>query len=95
MSTQSYGVRPMMHIKHEHGEHEQPVQKNPFCDRPEEQVFNLPHYHAFLLLGKERLFASHLTQSVLRGTYVPIHNGSFAAGATALGHYQGAGGASE
>lgn len=38
------------------------AQGDPFCDSPKERVVNLPHYHAFILLGKERLFASHLTQ---------------------------------
>jgi hypothetical protein len=41
----------MMAMEHEHP-----------CAPPEERVFNVPHYHAFILLGKEKLYASHLTQ---------------------------------
>jgi hypothetical protein len=45
----------MMHMDHKHGEPDP-------CSRPGESVFNEPHYHAFVVLGKKRLFASHLTQ---------------------------------
>ena len=56
MASRSYASRRLMGMGHDH-----PGEENP-CDAPKEHVFNLPHYHAFALLGKERLFASHLTQ---------------------------------
>jgi hypothetical protein len=42
-------------------DHDHPGEED-ICAPPGERVFNEPHYHAFILLGKERLFASHLTQ---------------------------------
>jgi len=57
MVTQSYGARRRQKLHDHHGEG-----KDPYCDPQQERVLNLPHYHAFMLLGKERLFASHLTQ---------------------------------
>jgi len=58
MTTQSDGTSLVMPAAHDH--HGQ--KEDPFGDPPKDRVDNLPHYHAFLLLGKERLFASHLTQ---------------------------------
>jgi hypothetical protein len=58
----SYSARLMTLKEPEHGAHEHGQEKDPMCDPPGEYVFNMPHYHAFLLLGKQRLFACHLTQ---------------------------------
>ncbi len=58
MITQSDGAGRRMRMLHEHHGEE----NDPYCDPPQERVLNLPHYHAFILLGKEQLFASHLSQ---------------------------------